>query len=157
MGERKHFLGKEGGYAVTGPWSHNGYTVAFLGEGCMEYERSFFDLDSCILWAAYQEFVEGNTDIGHRNALICRKDTGEPVMWIVDRDSLLGYVRKTLDGVGLKDGRTRRDWLIFPAGTDMGEIQEWLGKLSWAVTGRRSWPEKELPPFPWERHEEAAP
>ncbi len=111
-----------------------------------ELEADFDNIDSCLLWAAYVEFVESvRTD----TVLICEKDSMKPVMWIQNRDNLLEYAWATLTDVNIdEEERTEQDWFIFPAGTDREEIWQWfderysrgVGELMFAGS-----PWKELP------------
>lgn len=89
-----------------------------------ELEADFDNIDSCLLWAAYVEFVEGvRTD----TVLICEKDTMKPVMWIQNRDQLLEYAWATLTDVNIdEEEQTEQDWFIFPAGTSREEIWHWF-------------------------------
>lgn len=151
---RDGFFGKECNYAF--PCGKGGSHVFILGDGREEYAADFDDIDSCILWAAFQEFIKKNTDIEHKNAVI-RSSDGKTMIWIDSRDRLLEYAWQTLTDVNIdEDEKTEQNWFIFPAGTDKEEIWHWFDeRYSKGVAGLLYGDEE--PPevvVPWTSHRE---
>ena len=142
------FFGKTCNYAFL--HKEESYHVFFLGDGQEEFGADFNNIDSCILWTAYQEFVEKNTKIGMRNALICEKRGGSPVMWLTSRDRLLEYVWQTLTDVNTnEDEQIEQDWLMFPAGTGREEIWHWFDEHYSRGVRELMHAEFDIPAFPW--------
>lgn len=124
-------------------YSPEGFRVFFLGEDGPEYTADFNNSENCILWAAYQVFVEERVNVEKQNVMICEKGSGRPVLWFTTRIRLLEYAWYTSPIEDddedapvysrlplMKDDwavrKTNRDWFIFPAGTDWGDIQHWF-------------------------------
>lgn len=154
------FYGKTCNYAF--PYGIvGGYHIFFLGDGHEEFGADFDDIDSCILWAAYQEFVEKNADIGTKNALICEKGSGRLAMWITSRDRLLEYAWLTLTDVNIDEKeRTEQDWFVFPAGADREVIWHWFDDHYGSGVAGLLYGEAELPlntMLPWRHKEQLIP
>lgn len=154
------FYGKTCNYAF--PYgAGGGYHVFFLGDNQEEFGADFDNIDSCILWAAYQEFVEKSTDIGTKNALICEKGSDRLAMWITSRDRLLEYAWLTLTDVNIDEKeRTEQDWFVFPAGADREVIWHWFDDHYGSGVAGLLYGEAELPlntMLPWRRKEQLIP
>ncbi len=142
------FFGKTCNYAFL--YGKDGYRIFFLGDGQTEYEADFDNIDSCVLWAAYQEFVEKNTEIESKNAMICEKNSGRPVMWFSSRDRLLEYAWMTLTDVNIdEEERTEQDWFIFHVGTDREEIWNWFDDYYSKGVGTLLYYRPEYTTLPW--------
>jgi hypothetical protein len=143
------FYGKTCNYAF--PYREEGYEVFFLGDSIAEHRKTFKDIDSCILWGAYQEFEEENTDIESENMLICESASMKPVMWVTSQDTILEYAWATLEDVNIDENEcTEQDWFIFPAGTDKYEIWHWFDRnYSRGVGKLIMGTDAKLPVLPW--------
>ena len=126
------FYGKDGNYAFA---FHNeeDFDVFFVKNREDKYKDicdllsdHWNNVDTCILWAGYQLFIESNFKFNWERIVIQNADS-EIEMEFTTQDELVEAMWKTLTDVNIdEDECIEQNWFIFPIGTYREDIWHWF-------------------------------
>lgn len=130
------FLGKECNYCFNVDYE-DGFDVFFImsdedehKDVCDLLNNNWNNVDTCILWAAYQLFINSDYKFPYKKIKIQGTDElGEykVVIEIDNNDRLIELMWHTLEDVNVDDDEyIEQNWFVFPIGTHREEIWHWF-------------------------------
>ena len=126
------FYGKDGNYAFA--FNNEEDFDVFFVKNKEDRHKDICDLisdhwnnvDTCILWAGYQLFIESNFKFNWERIVIQNADA-EIEMEFTTQDELVEAMWKTLTDVNIdEDECIEQNWFIFPIGTYREDIWHWF-------------------------------
>ena len=84
------------------------------------------NVDTCILWAGYQLFIETDWKFNWERIVIQNADA-KIEMEFKTQDELIEAIWETLTDVNIdEDECTEQNWFVFPIGTYIDDIWHWI-------------------------------
>lgn len=126
------FLGKECNYAFAFDIEED-FDVFFVKNEedrnkdiCGLLSDHWNNIDTCILWAGYQLFIEADWKFVWERIVIQNADA-EIEMEFRTQDELIEAMWETLEDVNIdEDEYTEQNWFVFPIGTHRDDIWHWF-------------------------------